>query len=92
MVETQNTMGSFAHKQPDGDEDFDSEDLDDEQLDEMKQFSAAASIKFQGIVSGLKRTQSTRPALIEDSKHAETFNTELAHLKAFLHDPTYDKA
>ena len=27
---------------------------------------------------------------MEDAKHAETFNTELAHLKAFLHDPTYD--
>ena len=33
MVDTQ---GSFAVKQLDGDEDFDSEDLDDEQLDEMK--------------------------------------------------------
>ena len=29
---------------------------------------------------------------MEDSKHAETFNQELAHMKAFLHDPSYDTA
>ena len=83
-------MNSFTAKQLDGDEDFDSEDLDDEQLNEMKEFSAAANIKFQGIVSDLKRNQSTMPAQMEDAKHTETFNQELAHLKAFLHDPTYD--
>ena len=85
-------MGSFQREAKDSDNDFDSEDLDDDQIGEMNTFSAAASIKFQGIISDLKRTQSTRPALIEDSKHTEVFNTELAHMKEFLHDPTYNAA
>ena len=85
-------MGSFQHKAHDGENNFDSEDLDDDQIGEMNAFSAAASIKFQGIISDLKRTQSTRPALIEDAKHTEVFSTELAHLKEFLHDPSYNAA
>ena len=71
------------------DDDFDSEDLDECQIEELQHFSAAAEMKNQGIATNLQRGHSIRPK-IDDENLTETFNQELAYIKEFIHEAGYN--
>lgn len=70
------------------DEEFDSEDLDDELLDNLGDMSAAVKMKLQG-KTNLQRAKTTRAPKFEDNAHQAVYNQELAYLQEQIYESGY---